>query len=257
MRPLAAQTSAQSFGFLQPLVDNWKAIREEYDSVARTRVHPWPETNLHRTYKNDEEATVAEGEGWNVFGLYAFNKKRSENCALCPRTTALIEAFPLQVRTAAFSILAPGAHILPHTGYLGYSDRVLRCHLGLHVPEAASVPAGFAPAKWDEDTLDARAGCFLRAGDERWGWRDGQLLVFDDTHVHEAWNNSNEERVILLLDFQRPPEFMPPQEVLDALEAQSSKDPFKVGNRGEEYLVHWVGARTHARTHSRGAGRTP
>ncbi len=111
------------FEFLNALRDNWQAIRtvrlrcaparmrdcvgaflslqlllrpQEYDEVAKSRVHPWPETTLFRTYHNDEEATVSEGAGWNVFGLYAFNKKRSENCALCPVTTRLIEQFPYQ-----------------------------------------------------------------------------------------------------------------------------------------------------------------
>lgn len=221
---------------MQVLRDNWKAIRAEYDEVAKTRVHPWPETNLHRTYHDDKEASITEGEGWNVFGLYAFNKKRSDNCALCPKTAALIEAFPYQVRTAAFSILVPGAHILPHSGYIGYSDRVLRCHLGLHIPPHAAVDEKFAPTEWDEQT-SKHDGCYLRAGNERWGWRDGELLVFDDTHVHEAWNFSGQERVILLLDFTRPPSVMPPQEVLVALEEQSRKDPFRVGNRGDIYLV--------------------
>lgn len=62
------------------------------------------------------------------------------------------------------------------------------------------------------------------------------MLVFDDTHTHEAWNATNEERVILLLDFQRPPEFMPPQEALEELEKQSQADPMREGNRGDVYL---------------------
>jgi aspartyl/asparaginyl beta-hydroxylase (cupin superfamily) len=139
----------------------------------------------------------------------------------------------MKVRTAAFSILVPGAHILPHSGYVGYSDRVLRAHLGLQVPPGAEVGAKFAPTKWEGE---ARAGSFLRAGDEKWGWRNGEVLVFDDTHLHEAWNFTKQERVILLLDFERPPSFMPPQSLVDAMEKESSKDPFKVGNRGNEYL---------------------
>ena len=227
------------FAFLKPLQDNWKAIRQEFLEVAKSRTHPWPETNLFQTttYKNDEEAKVTDGEGWNVFGLYAFNKKRTDNCKLCPLTAGVIEAFPYQVRTAAFSILVPGAHILPHSGYVGYSDRVLRCHLGLQIPKGAGVGSEFKPTSWSEaDALKPREGCFLRAGDEKWGWDDGELLVFDDTHVHEAWNFTQEERVILLLDFTRPPEFMPPTEMLDRLEAEAAKDPFRVGNRGDVYL---------------------
>lgn len=127
------------FPFLKGLQDNWEAVLGEFRAVAQGRVHPWPETNLFVTYADDDAAKVTEGSGWNVFGLFAFNKKRTDNCRLCPITTALVEALPYQVSTAAFSILVPGAHILPHTGYIGYSDRVLRCHLGLQVPKGAEV----------------------------------------------------------------------------------------------------------------------
>lgn len=222
------------FPFLKALQDNWEAILKEFLFVAKDRVHPWPETNLFLTYADDDDAKVTEGAGWNVFGLYAFNKKRTDNCKLCPFTTSLIEAFPYQVTTAAFSILVPGAHILPHTGYMGYSDRVLRAHLGLQVPPGAEVSAAFAPTAWESG--DERKGCHLRAGNKKWGWRNGGMLVFDDTHLHEAWNFTKEERVILLLDFERPTEFLPPKTLLDAIAAESAKDPFRVGSRGNVYL---------------------
>ncbi len=60
--------------------------------------------------------------------------------------------------------------------------------------------------------------------------------MFDDTHLHEAWNFTKEERVILLLDFERPPDFMPPKALQEAMEKESAKDPFKLGNRGNVYL---------------------
>ena len=233
----------KSFDFLQPLKDEWQTIAREFENVAKSRVHPWPETNLFQTttYDDDKAAQVSEGEGWNVFGLYAFNKKRTDNCQLCPETTRIIEAFPYQVRTAAFSILVPGAHILPHSGYVGYSDRVLRCHLGLDIPEEGRVGKEFKPEPFQPE-LDERTGCFLRAGNEKWGWDNGELLVFDDTHVHEAWNLTGQERVILLLDFSRPPEFMPSAKVLADLERESAADPFRVGNRGDVYLESLTGA---------------
>jgi aspartyl/asparaginyl beta-hydroxylase (cupin superfamily) len=85
------------FPFLNELKNNWEAVLKEFQVVAKDRVHPWPETNLFVTYTDDADAKVTEGAGWNVFGLYAFNKKRTDNCQLCPVTTALIEAFPFQV----------------------------------------------------------------------------------------------------------------------------------------------------------------
>jgi beta-hydroxylase len=89
----------------------------------------------------------------------------------------LLERIPNLV-TAGFSSLRPGTQIAPHTGY---PDGVLRCHLGLIVP--------------DND-------CGIRVGAEIRHWEVGKCLIFDDTLDHEAWNNSDRTRIILLLDFK-------------------------------------------------------
>jgi beta-hydroxylase len=89
--------------------------------------------------------------------------------------------------TAGFSWMSPGTHIKPH---VGYSSAVLRCHLGLVIP----------------------SDCKLRVGSETRGWQEGKTLVFDDTVEHEAWNRSDKDRVVLLLDFKRPgAEFQTPE----------------------------------------------
>lgn len=82
--------------------------------------------------------------------------------------------------TAGFSRLAPGTHIQPH---VGYTSAVLRCHLGLVVPDE---------------------GCALRVGEDTRTWAEGRCVVFDDTVEHEAWNRSGSDRIVLLVDFLRP-----------------------------------------------------
>lgn len=81
--------------------------------------------------------------------------------------------------TAGFSSLVAGTHIKPH---IGYSKAVLRCHLGLIVPD----------------------GCVLRVGTQTRNWQSGKCLIFDDTVEHEAWNNSDKTRIALLIDFKKP-----------------------------------------------------
>ena len=152
------------FPFVADLEARAGAIREELESVLSEECafNAWPERGLY-------------GEGWDVFGIYAFGRKIRENCDRCPRTTEAVEAVP-HLTTAGFSRLAGGARIRPH---VGFTDRVLRCHLGLVVP----------------------FGCGLRVGAETRYWREGECLVFDDTFEHEAWNESETDRVVLLLDF--------------------------------------------------------
>ncbi|GAC1495059.1 MAG: aspartyl/asparaginyl beta-hydroxylase domain-containing protein [Chamaesiphon sp.] len=153
------------FEFVSALESNWQSVKNELYQLRQGDFIPWPEKYLY-------------GKGWDTFGLYAFGIKIGKNCALCPETTKLVTSIPNLV-TAGFSSLAGGTHIAPHTGY---PDGLLRCHLGLIVPD----------------------GCALRVGTETKSWAEGKCLVFDDTTEHEAWNNDDTTRIVLLLDFKAP-----------------------------------------------------
>eukprot|EP00028_Trichosphaerium_sp_Am-I-7-wt_P004465 CAMPEP_0168534258 /NCGR_PEP_ID=MMETSP0405-20121227/17756_1 /TAXON_ID=498012 /ORGANISM="Trichosphaerium sp, Strain Am-I-7 wt" /LENGTH=153 /DNA_ID=CAMNT_0008560857 /DNA_START=218 /DNA_END=679 /DNA_ORIENTATION=+ len=78
-----------------------------------------------------------------------------------------------------FSVLAPKSHIKPHVGYYQYSEKILRAHLGVVVPD----------------------GCALKVNQEIQGWEEGKCMVFDDTFTHEAWNKSDKTRAVLMVDF--------------------------------------------------------
>jgi aspartyl/asparaginyl beta-hydroxylase (cupin superfamily) len=107
---------------------------------------------------------------------------RSEhNCALCPETARLLATVP-HLETAFFSILAPGAHIPAHKGL---AKGLLRCHLGLIVPKNTE-------------------RCTLYLDGTPHTWQEGRVLLFDDTHRHEVHNATDEDRVVLLFDFERP-----------------------------------------------------
>lgn len=169
------------FPFTQTLEANWQIIRDELNQLREKDFIPWPEKYLY-------------GKGWDTFGFYAFGLKVTGNCKLCPETTKLLAQVPDLV-SAGFSSLAPGTHITPHTGY---PDGVLRCHLGLVVPDK----------------------CAIRVGDETRTWSEGCCLVFDDTVEHEAWNSSEQTRVVLLLDFKAPPGLLPEPELPPKLEQE-------------------------------------
>jgi aspartyl/asparaginyl beta-hydroxylase (cupin superfamily) len=91
----------------------------------------------------------------------------------------------LRISTAGFSCLAPGVHIVPHTGYRGYSDHIYRVHLGLVVPTDGDVA--------------------LQVGAQVQTWQEGKVLAFNDLCLHEAWNRSQRNRIVLLLDIERTP----------------------------------------------------
>ncbi|MEH6755671.1 MAG: aspartyl/asparaginyl beta-hydroxylase domain-containing protein, partial [Alphaproteobacteria bacterium] len=104
----------EDFPFLAPLSAGWRDISEELNALDPAHFIGWPETDI---YTGD----------WTVFPFYKFGEKIALTCAICPRTTALIETVPGMV-TAGFSRSAPDTHITPH---VGYTDAVLRFHLGL------------------------------------------------------------------------------------------------------------------------------
>jgi aspartate beta-hydroxylase len=78
-----------------------------------------------------------------------------------------------------FSVLEPGARIPPHRDS---GNQLLTCHLGLIIPPH----------------------CGLRVGGETRLWAEGKCLIFDTSYEHEAWNSSDETRIVLLIDFWHP-----------------------------------------------------
>ncbi len=165
------------FAWVAPVEANWKAIRAELDTLLAHR-DALPNFQDIST----DQYTLTDDDRWKTYFFYGYGFRSDANCARCPETTRLIEAIP-GMETAMFSILAPGKRIPPHDGpYKG----VLRYHLGLVVPD---VPV-------------ERVG--IRVGGETAGWSEGASLVFDDTYQHEAWNDTDETRVVLFVDVVRP-----------------------------------------------------
>ena len=121
---------------------------------------------------------------WSAWFLWENGKPLTENCARCPKTAAVLEGLPMldmpgKGPTAMFSILKPRTRIPPHTGT---SNARVTVHLPLIVPP----------------------GCGFRVGADVREWRVGEAWAFDDTIEHEAWNNSDQPRAILIIDAWNP-----------------------------------------------------
>ena len=167
------------FSWTRPLEENWSAIRKELDEVMRHRSSLPNFQDL-----SPDQQRLSQDDGWKTYFFYAYGLKAWRNCRRCPETTRLLKQVP-GMKTAFFSILAPGKHLPSHRGpYKG----VLRYHLGLIIPEPA-------------------LSCGIRVADETRHWEEGKSLVFDDTYQHKAWNEANGDRVVLFMDFVRPLRF--------------------------------------------------
>ena len=164
------------FPYLEPLTANWQAIRDEVLEILKHR----EAVPVFQEVSTDQKR-IAKDTSWRTFILYGFGVKAEKNCRQAPVTSALLEQIP-HLQTAWFSIHAPGYHIPAHRGV---SKGIIRGHLGLMVPAD-------------------REKCRMRVGEKICVWREGEIFVFDDTFEHEVWNDTEEERVILLFDFDRP-----------------------------------------------------
>ena len=121
---------------------------------------------------------------WTAIHLLQNGRRIDANARHCPRTLEAISALPQPhvpgaCPNAMFSLLAPHTRIPPHTGV---ANTRLVCHLALIVPP----------------------GCGFRVGETIVQWVEGKAFVFDDTVEHEAWNDSDQLRVVLILDLWPP-----------------------------------------------------
>ncbi|MEM0985251.1 MAG: aspartyl/asparaginyl beta-hydroxylase domain-containing protein [Pseudomonadota bacterium] len=165
-----------NFDFLDAIHAEWPTIlKEAKDVLAYREVIPGFQDISPDQYR------LAKGQNWRTFILFGFGKRLKTNTLLAPRTAELLEAVP-NLQTAMFSILAPGYHIPAHEGV---TKGILRAHIGLIVPDDAEK-------------------CRIRIHDEIVAWKPGELFVFDDTYEHEVWNETDQERVVLIFDFDRP-----------------------------------------------------
>ena len=127
---------------------------------------------------------LLEDASWGA--AYLWQKGVADDRAIrqAPRTMAALARAPQPVipgrsPMALYSRLRPGTHIAPHHGML---NTRLICHLPLIAPD----------------------GCALRVGAETRAWRFGEMLIFDDSVEHEAWNRGTQDRTVLLFEIWRP-----------------------------------------------------
>ncbi len=171
------------FGWTAALAAALPAIPAEAEAVMAhgDGIAAYVEADPDRPNKG--HALLADAR-WSAFHLFRNGLPIADHAARCPATMAALAQAPLPriagtAPMALFSILAPHTHIPPHNGML---NTRLICHLPLIVPD----------------------GCRLRVGAEVRDVRAGEVLLFDDSIEHEAWNDSDAPRAILLFEVWRP-----------------------------------------------------
>ncbi len=174
----------EQFGWVEAVEAATGDMLAELEAALRQDApfKPYMEARTDRP-RNDFHGLL-DNPAWSTLYLWENGKAVEENVARFPRTFAAMQDVPLpritvRAPSILFSLLKPGARIAPHHGMI---NARLICHLPLIVPP----------------------GCGFRVGNEVREWEVGKMLIFDDTIEHEAWNDSGEDRVILIFDVWRP-----------------------------------------------------
>lgn len=179
----ASFVDTSGFEGIAALEAGFEAIRAEFLALAASQ-SPSLFSFLEHTGAGGGDAKVDGAGQWSVMQLLADGVPVAANVGACPETMRLYGALPTPAvegrsPNLMFSILDPRTRIPAHRGV---PNTRLVLHLPLIVPD----------------------GCAIRVGDETRGWTPGEAMIFDDTMEHEAWNDSDQPRIILLGDLWRP-----------------------------------------------------
>jgi aspartyl/asparaginyl beta-hydroxylase (cupin superfamily) len=197
------------FKIFKELKNNWKIIRDEAKYVLENA----PKLDIHRNYEdwhNSEEyvnkiknqygwirswkyksgAPVNDSEGnhnWLNYGLLYFGDNFKQNVDKCPQTFKILDKIKHRINICGFSYMMGNTTIEIHSDETGPSNNSMAMHLGLIIPKNSDTCKLIM--KIDND--------FYYETEE-----EGKFVIFDATHEHYAYNQSNEDRVVLYVDFK-------------------------------------------------------
>jgi len=171
--------SADEFPELAVLQAHWQEIRDEalgLDDSGHIRA---------AAGYNDIGFNSFFRTGWARFYVKWYGDDLPSARERCPRTAELLAGIP-SIKAAMFASLPPGGRLVRHRDPYAGS---LRYHLGLATPNSP--------------------GCYIDVDGQRYHWRDGEAIVFDETFIHYAENTTDQRRVILFCDIERPLRWRP------------------------------------------------
>jgi beta-hydroxylase len=162
------------FPQLAPLQANWQMIRDE-------ALRLFDEGYIRAAARyNDIGFNSFFRRGWKRFYVKWYGDFLPSAQALCPNTARLLAEIP-SVNAAMFALLPPGGRLGAHRDPFAGS---LRYHLGLVTPNSDK--------------------CRIFVDGQMYYWKDGEAVMFDETFVHHAENQSDVQRLILFCDIDRP-----------------------------------------------------
>jgi len=167
------------FPFSSEIEANFKQIRKDYLNY-RYPIKTFDEMLPEFIVTNKEEQT-RNNKFWKILPLKTVGTIIEEQAVFFPSLNNILSN-PL-IHNAYFSVLEGNVKIPPHTGpYKGY----LRYHLGIIIPS------------------EENKRPFIIVGEQKYFWKDGEGILFDDMYEHYVENPTSKDRVVLFIDVIRP-----------------------------------------------------
>lgn len=157
----------------------WTKYSEEVVKDMLEELHAYLSLHQLKSYFNTKMSD--DVKKWKTISLKWWGLEFYNNQKYFPKTTTFINSIPNLV-SASFNLLEAQGRILPHCGD---TNGIYRCHLGLIIP--STLPE-----------------CGFRVETEKKSWKRGEWLIFIDAKEHEAWNNTEQDRYIFVVDIIRP-----------------------------------------------------
>jgi beta-hydroxylase len=181
-RARAPIMNLKDFSELDEIKKNWQVIQREALNLKADKYFEYTNKPGSPAYYDIGFRTFFK-YGWSKFYLtwYGYTHKSAKE--LCPETVKILEKIP-SVNGAMFSYLPAGSQLTRHLDPIACS---LRYHLGLVTPNSDN--------------------CFINIDNVSYSWRDGEALLFDETFIHYAKNDTVQDRLILMCDIDRPMNF--------------------------------------------------
>jgi ornithine lipid ester-linked acyl 2-hydroxylase len=176
--PDAAIVDKAAFPWIAALEAHWREIRDEAVAIRTGDIPSLGDISF-------DHGRIAADRRWKSLFLKGYGYRMEANCARAPVTARLIEQVPGLV-TASFSVMEAGGHIPRHWGM---TKGMLTYHLALKVPR---------------DREKCRIHIEGADGLHVIAWEEGQSFVFDDMCNHEVWNETDDDRYLLLIQVKRP-----------------------------------------------------
>lgn len=179
------------------LESKWREIKDEgyylYELLPDKTINYLNNYNIDLGEENKKQ--------WTTIPLRLFGRDYFDYINKCPVLGDILLAHR-EIKSCLFSIMQPGKIIKPH---IGPYDGLIRYQLALDIPDidlkSSNISLNFPDASIPDPQFQH---CYLYVDNEKYYWKEGEGILFDESNLHGAVNTTTKMRMVLLIDIERP-----------------------------------------------------